>query len=185
MLVANSEFSSSILPRSSPLIPNPVETLDKSSSLVSSINGSHAVQSPNQDRDGNNNQVSVPPQNPDGSPSAAPLDETLIVPSPLGLEQGECSDAQVMTKPKNHSKCNNTNLDIRLSGSDTDVDSEENKPLCRRFRRQPPKIVESTCVVCFLNSWFSFSFSFRVLSDYNIRIYIGCWTVEPRQQLFH
>lgn len=160
MLVANSDFSSSpILPRS-PLIPNSVETLDESSSLVSS---------PNQDREGNNQvsteEVSVPPQNSDESSPSAPLDETLIVPSPLRLAHGECSDAtQVMTKPINLSKSKNTNLDmICLSespdnrqrwshnvspGSDTDVDSE-NQPLCRFFRQEPPKIVEPTRVVCF------------------------------------
>ncbi|KAL0716827.1 hypothetical protein Bca4012_066149 [Brassica carinata] len=174
MLVANSEFSPSTLPRS-PLIPNPVETLDESSSLVSSIE-SHAVQSPNEDRDEGNNQVSLPPGNTDGSSPSAPLDETLTVPFPLRLEHGECSDAQVMTKPINHSKSNNTNLDmICLSespdnrqrwshnvspGSDTDVDSE-NQPLCRFLRQEPPKIVEYTRVgagllnlgnSCFINS---------------------------------
>ncbi|XP_018449982.2 ubiquitin carboxyl-terminal hydrolase 20 [Raphanus sativus] len=159
MLVANSEFSSSILPRS-PLIPNPVETLDES------IGNNQASLS--------TEEVSLPPRNSDEPPSA-PLNETLIVSSPLRLEHGECSDSQVVTKPINHSKSNNTNLVICLSdsttnrqqrspnvspGSDTDVDSE-NKPLRRRFRQEPPKIVESTRVgagllnlgnSCFINS---------------------------------
>ncbi|KAL0754245.1 hypothetical protein Bca101_091913 [Brassica carinata] len=158
MLVANSEFSSSILPRS-PLIPNPVETLDES---IGNDQVSFSTE-----------EVSVPPRNSD-EPLSTPLDETLIAPSPLRLEQGECSDAQVMNKPINHSKSNDTNLDISLSkspdnrqqwspnvspGSDTDVDLG-NQPLWR-FRQEPPKIVEPTCVgagllnlgnSCFINS---------------------------------
>lgn len=148
MLVANSEFSSSILPRS-PLIPNPVETLEESI-------GNNQVSFSTEE-------VSVPPRNSD-EPLSTPLDETLIAPSPLRLEHGECSDAQVMNKPINHSKSNDTNLDISLSkspdnrqqwspnvspGSDTDVDLG-NQPLWR-FRQKPPEIVESPCVVCFLN----------------------------------
>ncbi|CAH8358176.1 unnamed protein product [Eruca vesicaria subsp. sativa] len=158
MLVANSEFSSSVLPHS-PLIPNPVETLDESI-------GNNQVSFSTEE-------ASVPPLNSDGSPSS-PVDETLIVSSQLRLRHGECSDAQVMTKPIDHSKSNNINLAICLSespdnrqqcsphvspGSDTDADSE-NQPLCR-FRQEPPKPVEPTCVgaglsnlgnSCFINS---------------------------------
>ncbi|KAJ0251297.1 Ubiquitin carboxyl-terminal hydrolase 20 [Hirschfeldia incana] len=159
MLVADSEFSSSILPRS-PLVPNPVETLDES------IGNSQVSCS--------TEEVSLPPRNSD-EPASAPLDETLIAPSPLRIEHGECSDAQVITKPRNHSKSINTDLVICLSespdnrqqrspdvssGSDTDDDSD-NQPLRRRFRQKPPKIVESTRVgvglsnlgnSCFINS---------------------------------
>lgn len=98
MLMANSDVSSSILPRS-PLIPNSIETLDvdnESSSQIASIEAhvvnvqSLALSSPNRDRDrDNHDSLSIPPPLLDGYTSSSSSDETQFFPSPVNLDHDE------------------------------------------------------------------------------------------------
>jgi hypothetical protein len=100
MLMAKPDVPSSILPRSSSILPNSIETLDENESIEAQVNNvqSLALSSPNRDRsdddDNNNNHdsVSIPPPIYDGYSSSS-SDESQSVPSPpinLDHDDDEC-----------------------------------------------------------------------------------------------
>ncbi|XP_024005822.1 ubiquitin carboxyl-terminal hydrolase 20 [Eutrema salsugineum] len=131
MLMADSDVSSSVIHRS-PLIPNPVETLDESSSPIASI-GAHAVQSlalssPNRDRDDDDlgslsTEPSTPPRNSVGS-SSAPLNETLIFSSPVSSERGECNDTQIVSSESQNQPEGNDNNSLQMIESTSQAQDE-------------------------------------------------------------
>ncbi|EOA16127.1 hypothetical protein CARUB_v10004260mg [Capsella rubella] len=117
MLVANSDVSSSMLPRP-PLIPNSIETLDESenepSSQIPSIDTnvvnvqSLALTSPDRDR-GNHDS---PPSPDEYTSSSSSSDETQSIPSPINLDHDEFgSESERMVESQVRIDCTWQGLD--------------------------------------------------------------------------